>query len=80
VLLEREEPLAALESALARAREGRGHTLLVGALGHQIGSAVGALGAASCSINSYAGLGWSSCRDRRGRDVGRHQAQTRLAT
>jgi MoxR-like ATPase len=30
VLLEREEPLALLERALARAREGRGHTFLVG--------------------------------------------------
>jgi DNA-binding CsgD family transcriptional regulator/tetratricopeptide (TPR) repeat protein len=30
VLLEREEPLAALEGALARAREGHGHTFLVG--------------------------------------------------
>ncbi len=31
MLLEREEPLSALESALARAREGRGHTVLVAA-------------------------------------------------
>ncbi len=30
MLLEREEPLALLERALARAREGRGHTFLVG--------------------------------------------------
>jgi len=30
MLLEREEPLAALDSALARARDGRGHTFLVG--------------------------------------------------
>lgn len=30
MLLEREEPLALLDSALARARAGRGHTVLVG--------------------------------------------------